>query len=130
MARASSSSASNASAVSDDEGDVALDPAVERIRQRLKRLILVSSATLMIGLVAVLAAVIYRIGHSADKSALAPMAAEMTIPSVLPAGARVISTSLDGTLLAVTIDTAGTTRILVIDIATGKVVRRIGLGQI
>ncbi|MCX5496522.1 DUF6476 family protein [Kaistia dalseonensis] len=129
MVRVSSQAYSNAPGGPDDENDAPLDPAVERIRQRLKRLILVSSATLLIGLVAVLAAVIYRVGHGGDKPALQPMAAEMVIPGAIPAGARVISSALDGTLLAVTVDMGGSTRILVVDLTSGKIVRRIALGQ-
>ncbi|HWJ74742.1 MAG TPA: hypothetical protein VNX29_16395 [Kaistia sp.] len=108
----------------DEREEPPLDPAVERIRQRLKRLIVISSATLLVGLIAVLAAVIYKIGPGQDKAALAPVAGEAMIGGVLPGGARVLSTALDGRLLALTFEAGGAVRIVVIDLSSGKVLRR------
>lgn len=102
---------------------------MERIRQRLKRLILVSSATLLIGIAAVIIAVIYKVGPVRDKPALASGASEAVIAAALPAGARVVGTALDGTLLALTFEQSGATGIVVIDLASNKVVRRLSLGQ-
>ncbi len=98
------------------------------MRQRLKRLIIVSSATVLLGFAAVLFAVIYRIGPEGSKPGLAAGTVEMRIEQAIPAGGRVISSALDGPLLALTIDVSGATQIVVIDIASGAVVRRIELG--
>lgn len=112
----------------DEPAEPPLDPAVERIRRRLKRLIVISSATLLVGLVAVLAAVIYKIGRGEDKAVLAPAAGEAVIAGVLPTGARLLSTALDRRLLAVTYEAGGTVRIVVVDLDAGRVVRRAALG--
>ncbi|SHG75736.1 hypothetical protein SAMN02745157_4767 [Kaistia soli DSM 19436] len=108
----------------DEREEPPLDPAVERIRQRLKRLIIISSATLLVGLIAVLAAVIYKIGPGQDKASLAASAGEATIAGALPAGAKLLSTALDGRLLALTFESDGVVRIAIVDLATNKVLRR------
>jgi len=105
-----------------------LDPAVERVRQKLKRLIIVSSLTVLLGFVAVLFAVIYRIGPGGSKSGLVASSGETRIEQAIPAGGRVISSSLNGDLLALTVDVFGTTRIVILNINTGKLVRDISLG--
>ncbi|WP_018181272.1 hypothetical protein [Kaistia granuli] len=128
MVRATSSPVSNPPGPPEDGLDTPLDPAVERVRQRLKRLIIVSSATVLLGFAAVLFAVIYRIGPEGSKPGLAAGTVEMRIEQAIPAGGRVISSALDGPLLALTIDVSGATQIVVIDIASGAVVRRIELG--
>jgi hypothetical protein len=128
MAHTSSSSAPNAPDPSRHQGETPLDPAMERVRQKLRRLILVSGTTVLVGFLAVLFAVMYKIAPDRSKPALPAGAEDVTIGNVLPAGARIVSTALDGTLLALTIEVAGATRIVVVDLGTGAVVRRIELG--
>lgn len=108
----------------DDGEEAALDPAVERIRQRLKRLILVSIITLIIGLGAVVIAVIYKIGRLDDKGVLAAAPGETTIADALPAGSHVVSSALDGRILALTYEEKGETHVVVIDLGTAHVLRR------
>lgn len=100
---------------------------MERVRLKLRRLILVSGTTVLVGFLAVLFAVMYKIAPDRGKPALSASAEPVTLADVLPAGARVVSTALDGNLLALTIDLSGATRIVVIDVGTGAVVRRIEL---
>ena len=102
---------------------------MERVRQKLRRLILVSGTTVLVGFLAVLFAVMYKIAPDRSKSALPAGAEDVAIANVLPEGARVVSTALDGSLLALTIEVAGATRIVVVDLGTGAVVRRIELGR-
>jgi hypothetical protein len=127
MAHTSSSSAPNTPDPSQHQGEAPLDPAMERVRQKLRRLILVSGTTVLIGFAAVLFAVMYKIAPDRSKPALPGSAEPVAIADVLPAGARIVSTALDGTLLAMTIEAAGATRIVVVDLGTGAVVRRIDL---
>ncbi len=124
MVRASSAPLSPRSLDDEEREEPPLDPAVERIRQRLKRLIVISSATLLVGLIAVLAAVIYKIGPGQDKAALTSLAGEATISGALPAGAKLLSTALDGRLLALTFESGGAVRIAIVDLSTGRVIRR------
>ena len=113
----------------DHADDAPLDPAVERIRQRLKRLIVISSATLLVGLGAVLVAVIYKIGRAEDKAVLAAQSGEAVITGALPAGATLLSTALDGRLMALTYSDAGTVRVVVVDLSAGTVLRRARLAE-
>ncbi len=114
-------------APADDDEEPPLDPAVERVRQRLKRLIVISSTTLLVGVVAVLVAVVYRIGPERGKSAIAPAASETVIAAAVPAGAHVLSSALDGTTMALTVDIGGTSHIILIDLAAGSIIRRYSL---
>ena len=99
------------------------------MRQRLKRLIWISIATLVIGLAAVVVAVLYKVGPSTGKPGLAARSGEVAIEGVLPPGARVVSSALDGRLLALTIEDQGRARIVVIDLETGMVLRRLSLDR-
>lgn len=116
-------------AASSDDVEAPLDPAVERVRQRLKRLIIISSTTLLVGVVAVLVAVIYRIGPDRSKGPLKPAAAEISIAGAMPAGSQLLSTALDGTLMALTFDIGGTKHVVIVDLAAGSVVRRFALEE-
>ncbi|TCD15422.1 hypothetical protein [Oricola cellulosilytica] len=46
------------------DADAPLDPAMERVRRRLARLLVISIGTMMIGLMAVLGAIVYKAGGS------------------------------------------------------------------
>lgn len=46
------------------EDEAPLDPAMERVRRRLGRLLVISIGTMMIGLMAVLGAIVYKAGSS------------------------------------------------------------------
>ena len=47
----------------DEVDDKPLDPAVERVQQRLRRLMLISTGTLGLGFVAVLVAIVFRVSN-------------------------------------------------------------------
>ncbi len=83
---------------------------------------------MVLGFVAVLFAVIYRIGPGGSKSGLAPSSAELRIEQAIPAGGRVVSSALNGDQLALTLDVGGATRVVILNINTGKVLRNISLG--
>lgn len=112
---------------SDEDEETPLDPAVERVRQRLKRLILISVVTLFVGLAAVVAAVLYKVGPSRDKPVLTAVAGETMVDGALPADAQLLATALDGRTLALTYAEGPARRVVVIDLATGKVLRRLRL---
>ena len=99
--------------------DEPLDPAVERVRRKLARLMLVSVGTLGLGVIGILAAVIWR---SSEPPAVGDV--DQTI-GLLP-GATVRNTALDGDRVAVTIDLAdGTTEVITFDLRSGGVVGRL-----
>jgi len=119
-----------------DEEEAPLDPAAERLRRKLVRLLFVSGGIMMIGLIAVFAAIVYKLGalgpaegertESRVEAAGAPIEARIA----LPAGTRVVATDLDGDRALLTIEAAdGATSLLLIDLAAGEIVGRYALQQ-
>ena len=112
----------------DDDNDKPLDPAVRRVEVRVRRLMLIGGLTLAVGIFAVFAAILYRIAAvDTTPAALAPGAAVALAPGQLglPADAKLISTALDGNRLALTYAAATGTLVVVVDLSTGAVVRRL-----
>lgn len=103
----------------DKDDDEPLDPAVERIQQRLRRLILVSGGTLAIGVLAVLFAVVWRVMHLQPSKGAA-----WTATIELPAGATVVSSDVDGDRVAVTLDGTDGRAIQVYELSTGRMLGR------
>ena len=60
-------------AVNDLDEEKPLDPAVERVRRRMLRLMVISIGIMMTGLMAVLGAIVYKIGsYGEEAEAVAP----------------------------------------------------------
>ncbi|WP_421724702.1 hypothetical protein [Bauldia sp.] len=89
----------------DEDDDKPLDPAAARVQQRLRRLMLISSLTLGIGIFAVFGAIVFRLMTS-EAPAPAPLAEDAATPTIalsvlgLSPDARLISSALDGDRLA------------------------------
>ncbi len=91
-----------------------------------------SIGVMVLGLIAVFAAIVYKISDdeadgSADTGAAAALATAQsaTQPVYLPAGAKVLQTDLDGTRMLVRISLAGGgEEIIVVDLASGQVLAR------
>jgi hypothetical protein len=119
----------------DDEDEKPLDPAVERVRRRLSRLMLIAGLTLGLGIFAVFAAILYKIVAAPNRAASPappPMSADAalrTIAGEVPAGARLVSTALDGDRMAFTYETDAGTLVLVVDLRAGAVVNRLHIGR-
>ena len=111
-----------------DDDEKPLDPAVERVRARLSRLMLIAGLTLGLGILAVFAAILYRIVTAdATVKPLAPDAANPTLSLAamgVPAGARLISTALDGDRAMLTYDDGAGTLIVIVNMRSGAVVGR------
>jgi hypothetical protein len=114
-----------------------LDPAMERVRRKMIRLLAVSIGIMVIGLMAVLAAIVYKINQPVSGAAK-PAAVHSEIPGqpigdalvgeaiTLDPGTRVLSHNLSGSMLSLETRLAnGTRQILVYDVATKRVVARI-----
>lgn len=102
----------------DQAEDKPLDPAVERIQARLRRLILVSGTTLGVGILAVMFAVIWRVSHLDDRRAAS--GEPWSSVAELPAGAEILSTGVDGDRLVVTTQGAGGRAVHVFDLVSGR----------
>ncbi len=117
------------------------------MRVKLVRLLVISFGIMILGLAAVIAAIIYKIKEGNDGADISPddslTAAAMRIPSAtgrlsvdraiagaidLPAGARIVASSLDGDHALITIVLPdGAMQLLVIDLPSGKVFVRYDL---
>jgi len=126
----------------DGREDAPLDPAVERVQSRLRRLLLISVLTTVLGFSAVAFAIVYRLASDEDSetatqppqspaaAADAARAVPETLSVALPAGAEVVSASVAGNdlvLMARTGGGAAPNLILVVDRVTGAVAQTIAL---
>lgn len=119
----------------DDEQDKPLDPAVENVRRKLVRFIVINLGILFIALMAVVVALVYR---ATRVSETAPSTiSELPVPAgegaisgavTLPAGARVLDHAITGSLLSLRIELAsGAEAILLYDITSGRNIGRIDI---
>lgn len=105
-----------------------LDPAVERIQHKLRRLLFGSTLIMFLGFAAVLAAIVYKINEGSDTEEAYRIPTVVTDESLrraqypIPEGARVVSTVISDGQLVVTYEVDGTgSTILVIDMASWQV---------
>ena len=113
------------------------------MRRKLIRLLMASFGIMILGLAAVIAAIIYKINERNDGADVRPdsvvidtaagtgrLRMETAIAGAidLPAGARIVATSLDGDHALITIALPdGAMQLLVIDLPSGKVFVRYDL---
>lgn len=128
-----------------------LDPAMERVRRKMVRLLIISIAIMVIGLMAVLAAVVYKINKTPDtaenetaqsdipgqKPSTAPeVKTADPLPMVesqleLTPGTRLLSQSLSGNLVSLeTLLPDGGTEIMIYDYRQSRFVGRMRLGNL
>jgi len=82
----------------------------------------ISIGIMMVGLMAVLGAIVYKIGGSGEQATRPPVdQTELDLPE----GARVLSASLDGERMLIDVQrTDGTREFIVVDLNTGEVLNR------
>ena len=133
-----------------DQDDKPLDPAVERVRRKVMRLMGISIAIMMIALMAVIGAIFYKISSNSDKN----IAKEQSEPNItqtrssrnmlgqiipnkdyignidLPQGSELLKAELnDGQILLSLRDKDGSLSLWVYDLATNRVFAKIAIGQ-
>jgi hypothetical protein len=116
----------------DDSEDLApLDPAAARLRKKLVRLLFVSGGIMILGLIAVFAAIVYKLNESgAGRGSRISPAAPIEGRVVIPAGQRIVATALDGDRALLTLSGPdGGTSFLLVDLATGAVIGRYSVGS-
>lgn len=108
-----------------DDDEKPLDAAQLRLQSKLKKLLMGSTLVMVLGFVAVFAAIFYRVTRTEVKPAAIdhPIVAELPLPE----GARVTATRLDGDRLTVTMEGPKGATILILDVATMKAFRRLDL---
>jgi hypothetical protein len=97
------------------DDDKPLHPAAARVVAKVRWLMLISGATTLLAITAVVGVIGYRF-FKAEGSA--PPPADVT--ALLPKGARIVSTAASAERIAVTIEVAGTTEIRTFDARTLK----------
>lgn len=111
----------------EDDPEKPLDAAQLRLQARLTRLLLYSGGIMVLGLVAVFAAILYRVNRPEARPTLDPAKPALIETVALPAGGRVIASRLDGTTLVLTAEHPGGTTVLLVDALSLKVLRRLEL---
>lgn len=98
----------------DIEEEKPLDPAAERLRRKMLRLMVISLGTMFIGIFAVLFAIVYKMNNSAV------VADQIEAVIDLPDGFHIEETSIgDGTIILRGQDSAGTNRLWLFDATSG-----------
>ena len=92
---------------------------------------LIAGLTLGLGMFAVFAAILYKIVAAPNRApeALPADSAPRAVAASLPAGARLISTALDGDRMALTYEADGGTLVLIVDLRSGLVVSRLRIDR-
>lgn len=114
--------------------DEPLDPAVEKLRARLMRFVVINLGILFLALMAVVGALVYRSvsTESAPEISsaglpLPPEGSTITGEIALPAGANVLSQSLADGRLTLLVETGGAREIVVYDIGSARIIARFAL---
>lgn len=114
-----------------DEEEPPLDPAAERLRRKLTRLLIGSFGIMGLGFVAVFVAILYRTGvfggpEVAPSAVVSGDAVSANIP--LQAGERVIASDLDGNRILLRVENgSGREALILFDTSTGALIGRYGL---
>lgn len=111
----------------DDDTDKPLDAAQLRLQARLTRLLIYSGGIMVLGLVAVFAAILYRVNRVETRPTLDPARPPVIESIAMPAGGRIVASRLDGTTLVITIEHPGGGTIVLVDAVTLKALRRLDL---
>ena len=124
---------------SDSDPDVPLDPEMARVERKLRRLLAVSGLIMAAGLVAVFAAIFYRLAQRAEPPppeppaaatapAPVPLAGPAELDLAIPAGAVLRGAALAGDRLLVTLDLAdGSAAVWIVRLADGGIEKRVRL---
>lgn len=106
----------------ENEEEKPLDPAAERLRRKMQRLMIVSFGTMFIGIFAVLFAIVYKLNNSAVDAAV--IDTDITVPDGFSITDTVVD---DGTIYLRGSGQNGTQAVLVFDLVTGESRGRISI---
>ncbi|MGC4409228.1 hypothetical protein D4A92_00105 [Rhizobium rosettiformans] len=125
----------------DDENpeDKPLDPVMEGVRRKMVKLQLISGGIMAVLFLAVLVSIFYKLTR--DEGATAPVATTsqpfavpsdqpLSLTANLPAGFRVVQTSLSGSQMLIYGETAdGARKAFVFDLSLGRIIADVTLGS-
>jgi hypothetical protein len=111
-----------------DDDEKPLDPAVEKIRRKMVRLLVISSSVIVLGLMAVLFSIVYKANKNSAASQPivttgAPIAAAQQV--TLPAGFVLETTTVDGNRIWFMGTANGKHLMVVYDISTGTTLTQV-----
>ena len=108
------------------EDEPPLDPVLENVRRKLVRRMAWSLGIMMIGLMTVLGAIVYKISDTAEEADILSVNPGISID--IPDGAKVVTTSAGESHLLITLELqSGDYELVSVDRETGKVVSTIKL---
>jgi len=111
--------------VYDDEDEKPLDPAAERLRRKMVRLLFVSGGIMVLGLIAVFASIVYKLNERSEDASALSAASPVDEQIAVPAGHRIVASALDGDRALLTIAAPdGSTSLLLIDLRSGATLGR------
>ncbi len=118
----------------DLEDEKPLDPATEKVRRKMVRLLAVSIGVMMVGLMAVLGAIVYKFNDSGRKAAVreagsAPLPYENLEGRIdLPDRAEIVSASLDADRVLLQIRLPdGASSLLVYSLERNRIIARVAI---
>ena len=116
----------------DQEEEQPLDPEVEKVRRKMVRLLVVSIGIMILGVMAVLAGVVYKVvepdGAPQTELPAASSGVPLQLTGTLPSGFAVEEVSLDGTrILFFGLMADGSRSAIILDATSGGVVAEIAL---
>ncbi|MHC5233788.1 hypothetical protein [Brucella sp. LJL56] len=132
----------------DEQAEPQLDPAMERVRRKMIRLLAVSIGVMLIGLMAVLVAVVYKINRAPETPPVEEARSDIPGQAVsapvkpeppkliesqinLTPGTRLLSQSLSGNELSLeTLLPDGGTELIIYDYRESRIIGRIKLGNV
>ncbi|TCM48615.1 hypothetical protein C8J36_11317 [Rhizobium sp. PP-F2F-G48] len=116
----------------DEQDEKPLDPVMENVRRKMIRLQLVSAGVMLVMLMAVLGAIVYKVTRPSTAPSLAsapayngtgvPSDAPLAATAVLPQGFEIAGTSLSGGQILFYGTLSGVRKALVYDIAANRIV--------
>lgn len=126
-----------AAPIDDEYDEKPLDPAAERLRRKLVRFMAVNLGLLMVAVMAVIGAIVYKWeprGGSPEAGEVATPAASGAAQAFngeieLPTDARVVSHAVSGNRLTLHVEGGGSGAILVYDMAEGRITGRFALAS-
>lgn len=123
----------------DEEDEKPLDPAMERVRRKMVRLLVISIGIMMAGLMAVLYAIVYKVTNRSDEVDAVPAEVnkQLVLPGSgfsanldLPEGSMVVSHNIDGRRLSILTQAPdGSQSIHIVDLAEGAMIGRVELSR-
>jgi len=107
-----------------DDAEKPLDPAAQRLQQKMRRLVLISSLTMVLGLAAVFVAIIYRINKIDDTEAQ-----DFVSSLSLPAGHEVLSATLSDGKFILLLRSNGADTLNIFDAQSGRALGVVDLNR-